>query len=109
MSLRKGTRFRKWIPCVSIVLIYLVTEGTCYLGLLLLQKRFRVSYRPNVSVLSENQKISLRKFLKARRGEVVGQDPVLGWVFTSESNSAGMRDDREYKRVSPPGMIRISA
>jgi hypothetical protein len=109
MSFRKDTRFRRWIPYVFILLIYLVTEGTCYLGLLLLRKKFHVSYGPNMSVLSENQRASLKKFLKAKKGEFVGQDPILGWVFISESNSAGMRDDREYKRVPPPDIVRTSA
>jgi hypothetical protein len=101
-------RFRKWMPYVFIVLIYLVTEGTCYLGLLLLQKKFHASYRPNMSVLSDNQKAALKKFLKAKKGERATQDPILGWVSISEVNSAGMRDNREYKRVPSPGIIRIS-
>jgi len=109
MSFSKYTGFRKWMPYVFIVVIYLVTEGTCYLGLLVLQKKFHVSYSPNVSVLSENQKAALKKFLETKKGEFVGQDPILGWVPISNSNSAGMRDDREYKRVSAPDIVRISA
>lgn len=30
-------------------------------------------------------------------------------MYVSETNSAGMRDNREYERVPPPGTIRISA
>ena len=109
MSFRTDRRFRRWIPYVFILLIYLVTEGTCYLGLLFLQKTFHASYGPNVSVLSENQKASMKKFLKAKKGARARQDPILGWVSISEVNSAGMRDDREYERVPPPDIIRISA
>ena len=109
MNARTDRRFRRWIPYVFVFLIYLVTEGICYLGLRLLQKTFHVSYDPNVSALSENQKASLRKFLKAKKGERVKQDPILGWVSISGANSAGMRDNREYERVPPPVTIRMSA
>jgi hypothetical protein len=109
MTLRNDTRVRRWMPYMFILLIYLFTEGTCYLGLLLLQKKFHVPYVPNMSVLSENQKASLKRFLKAKKGQRAGQDPILGWVSISETNSAGMRDDREYERVPSPRKIRISA
>lgn len=47
--------------------------------------------------------------MKQKKGERVAQDPVLGWVPVSEANSAGMRDNREYAKLPPPGTLRISA
>lgn len=102
-------RFRKSIRYVFVLLIYFLIEGTCYLSLLLLQKQFGFSYSPNLSELSENQKRSLEKFLKAKKGEEVNQDSLLGWVSFSQANSAGMRDNREYEKVPPPRTIRASA
>lgn len=100
---------RRYIPYISIFLVYLFVEGLCYLGLLLLEKKFNTPYDPNVSVLSEKQRASLEKFLRNRKGEHTAQDAVLGWVPDSDTNSAGMRDDREYERVPPLGVIRIVA
>ena len=109
MTLRTDVRFRRWIPYVSVLIVYLVIEGTCYLSLLLLQKHFRLSYSPNLLELSENQKRSLKEFLNTKKGERTRHDSLLGWVSFSEANSAGMRDDREYEKLPPPSIIRASA
>lgn len=104
-KMRKG-----YIPYISVFLIYLFMEGLCYLGLLLLEKEFNTPYDPNMSVLSEEQRASLEKFLRDWEGEHTKQDALLGWGPNySHANSAGMRDDREYDRVPPPGTIRIAA
>jgi hypothetical protein len=94
---------------VFVLSIYLMTEGLCYLGLIVLDKKFYIPYDPNVSVLSENQKSALKQFLEAKKGERVRQDPILGWISISEINSAGMRDNREYEKTPLPGIVRISA
>jgi hypothetical protein len=105
-----GVKSRRYIPYISIFLIYLFMEGLCYLGLFFLEKKFNTPYDPNVSVLSEEQRTSLEKFLKHRKGEHTAQDAVLGWVTNySHPNTAGMRDDREYKSVPPLGVIWITA
>jgi hypothetical protein len=102
-------RNKNFIPYLSVLLILLLMEGVCYLGLKILNKKFRIRYGPNVEVLSKQQKTLLKKFLAARKGERVKQHPVLGWVSTSQANSAGMRDDREYDKTPSPGVVRIAA
>ena len=87
----------------------LFTEGTCYVGLALLHKTKGLSYNPNVSALTGNQKILLKRFLQTGRGAHVAQDSTLGWIPLAESNSAGMRDDREYEPDPPPHVLRIAA
>jgi len=52
---------------VSVLIIYLVIEGTCYLSLLLLEKHFRLSYSPNLLELSENQKRTRHSAIKSLR------------------------------------------
>jgi hypothetical protein len=106
---RRETRVGRFLPVVSILLIFLIIEGLCALGLLLLHKTMRAKYDPNVSTLSETQKTALRTFLKTGQGQHAHQDPILGWVNISEANTAGMRDDREYEGVPRRGTIRISA
>jgi hypothetical protein len=102
-------RFGRWTFYVFIFLIYLIIEGLCYLSLLLLATKFNTPFDPNPSVLSEQQKTSLKNFLARKQGEQVTHNSALGWVFAREANSAGIRDNREYDRLPPPGIVRISA
>ena len=102
-------RLGKWTPYVFIFLTYLTVEGLCYLSLRLLATKFNISYDPNPSVLSEKQKTALKNFLKLKQGEHVAHDSALGWVLRRGANSAGMRDDREYEKFPPRGIIRIAA
>ena len=97
------------VKFVLILLIYLFIEGFIYLGLLLLQKSYDIHYDPNISVLSDKQRLNLTNFVKRRIGEFTDWDPILGWVNSSKRNSAGMRDNREYARVPSGHTIRISA
>ena len=100
---------RRWIPLIFGLSVYLILESLCYVGLLMLSKTLRVTYDPVVSELSEKQKTSLENYLRRKRGEHVNHDPHLGWINTSEANSAGMRDDREYDVTPSDGVIRIAA
>lgn len=106
---RLSTKPRGRILCLFVLSIYLFTEGICYLSLLVLEKAFNYQYDPIVATLSEKQKDRLKNFLERKKGEHTGQDPVLGWVNVSETNSAGMRDSREYEAIPPRGIIRLSA
>jgi hypothetical protein len=107
---RTTTRYRKSIPVAFIFLIYLTTEGMSYLSLILLEKKWNIRYDPNVATLSEFQRTQLKKFVEAKRGERVVQDPDLGWgISVAAANRAGMRDDREYERFAPPGILRLAA
>ncbi len=102
-------KHRVWLPVLFVLLVYLFAEGSCYLGLLVLDKGFHRAYQPLATSLSENQRRSLQSFLDARGARHVKQDPVLGWTNRSEVNAAGMRDDREYEPFPSPGMLRIAA
>jgi hypothetical protein len=103
-------RFRILVPCVAILLVYLLIEGACEAGLRLLRRTHGLRYDPNISELSTQQKAALGRFLETGgRAQRVRQDPVLGWVEVAEANSAGMRDTREYQRVPAPGVLRIAA
>jgi hypothetical protein len=97
------------MPYLFGVLVLMMIDGVFYVGLRILEKRFNISYEPNLSVLSVEQKAALRKFLNAKTGERVRQHPMLGWGATPRANSAGMRDDREYERTPQPGVVRIAA
>jgi len=100
---------KRWVLLIFVFAIFILIEGLCYLSLFFLDKKYGVQYDPNVSTLSEEQKSHLKKFLNQKKGERTGQDTVLGWINSSEVNSAGMRDNIEYDRVPPAGTIRISA
>ncbi len=91
------------------LLLYVGFEALAFCGVLVLEHHFYSPYAPNISQLSAEQRDSLQRFLAEGRGQHVDQDPVLGWVPRAEANTAGMRDDREYARVPPPGMVRIEA
>ncbi len=97
------------MKCIAGILLYLVVEGLCLLGLLLLDRVFNYPYDPNISALSELQRKSLTQFVKAKRGQHVWQDPILGWLPVVGTNSAGIRDNREPEKVPPEGTIRIAA
>ncbi len=95
-----------------IILTYLFIEGVCYLGLFVGEKWGRspsLRYTPVISALSERQKAGINKFIRNPKGQKFAQDPVLGWIETAESNSAGMRDNLEYQRKAPPHIIRLSS
>jgi hypothetical protein len=96
------------VPYLAVALIYLLIEGICALGLLVLHRQYRAGYRPRMTVLSAKQRTALRTFLDGPRGAGLRQDPALGWVPGSEVNAAGMRDGREYERVPAPGVLRIA-
>lgn len=100
---------KKLIPIIFIVLVYLSVEAISYLSLWYAEERLGVSYQPVLETLSDKQKASLRRFLAPGVGEIIDQDPVLGWEPSRLANSAGMRDDREYETVPSPETIRISA
>src|SRR3989304_10349038 len=100
---------KRWVLLIFVFAIFILIEGLCYLSLFFLDKKYGVQYDPNVSTLSEEQKSHLKKFLNQKKGERTGQDTVLGWINSSQVNSAGMRDNIEYDRVPPAGTIRISA
>jgi hypothetical protein len=89
--------------------LYLVVEAASYLSLVVLEKGFDLPDDPNPTALSSDQKSLLRSFLNLKRGRRVSQDPALGWVPLSETNSAGMRDNLEYDRLPPAGVVRIAA
>jgi len=99
-------RFKKWIPFAAILLVYLLMEGTGFIGLYLLKGRYG-EFQP--VALTDFQRTALKKFIDRGHGELTAQDPELGWVDKSEANSAGMRDSREYEKVPSPGIVRISA
>ena len=93
-----------------VLLIYLFTEGVCYIGLFIgAWARPSLRYSPVVSVLSDRQKTILNKFIRNPRGQKLAQDAELGWVPIAETNSAGMRDDQEYGREALPNIIRLSS
>jgi hypothetical protein len=91
-----------------IVFIYLLIEGTCYFNLWVLRTHFKISYNPNISRLSDEQKARLRNFLQKRRGQYAQQDPVLGWVYYDSTNTSEMRDNLKYEKVPLPGKLRLS-
>ncbi len=97
------------IRWMFILLIYVSLEGLSYLGLRVLETRFNLPYDPRVAALSKEQKEKLTKFLASKKGERNSPDPMVGWVPVAHVNAAGMRDDRDYETVAPPGSIRISA
>jgi hypothetical protein len=94
---------------LAVLLIYGLIEGLCYVGLLLVG--YTTNFRSNIIIsrLSENQKASLRRFIRTEKGRRVPQDPVLGWIETAETNAAGMRDDRMYAPEPPAGKVRLAA
>jgi len=98
-----------WKSLVFIFVIYLFVEGLIYLGLIFIDKSYYITYDPNISSLSEDQKISLRNFINRKKGEHTNNDQVLGWSNFSQANSAVYRDNREYESAPPTGIIRISA
>ena len=79
------------------VLMYLLLEGSIFLGLWMLQSVRGIVYDPVITELSDNQKGNLDRFLRGDSGSNFRQDPVLGWVPLAETNAAGMRDDSEYE------------
>jgi hypothetical protein len=116
-SLASAPRFRKRIVIAAALALYLLIEGLCLTALHLLALR-GIQYDPRPSSLSEKQKDLLALFLSRGRG--MGMDPDLGWtqefiptmesvLRNSETNSAGMRDDREYPPFAPAGVTRIEA
>lgn len=50
----------------------------------------------------------MERFLK-EGARYVNFDAELGWTNSLETNSAGMRDDREYDALPPLGVVRIAA
>lgn len=95
---------------VSVLAMYLFVEGLSALGLLFIAKVRDLRYDPNPSALSPSQKTHLTNFLKRAKGEGSDMDGALGWVMSGpEINSAGMRDNREYETMPPPGRVRVSA
>ena len=91
-----------------LLVIYLVLEGLCLGCLWLLARTRNIRYDPRPTVLSADQKSILTEFLKRLSPTAI--DATLGWVNPpSHTNSAGIRDDREYATMPPPGTIRISA
>ena len=102
-------KLKRWVPLIFLVLLYLLFEGLSYVGLRVAEKNFYLFYDPVIETLSDMQKKRLRSFTESGKGQNVGQHPVLGWVSTKETNSSGMRDNREYRRIPPQGIVRISA
>lgn len=99
---------RRWIIFVAIMSIYLMIEGMCFFGLALIKKKSGTQYDPIPSELSIKQRQSIQDLLRRKVGKNMALDPDLGWVPVSEANSAGMRDDREYKRVPAASTTRIA-
>ena len=89
--------------------LYLMFEGMSYLSLWYVEERYNFSYAPIMESLSEQQNAALKQFVNRDKSEPTEQDPILGWVARRETNTAGMRDDREYEKVPPPDTLRISA
>lgn len=89
--------------------LYLMFEGMSYLSLWYVEERYNFSYAPIMEPLSEQQNAALKQFVNRDKSEPTEQDPILGWVARRETNTAGMRDDREYEKVPPPDTLRISA
>ena len=92
-----------------LFLLYFFIEGLCLISLWLLKHKFHISYNPILQTLTESQETSIRKFLEAKTGQHYSQNSVLGWVHFEESNSAGMRDRREYHTSPKKNSIRMSA
>ena len=81
--------------------LYLMFEGMSYLSLWYVEERYNFSYAPIIEPLSEQQNAALKQFVNRDKSEPTDQDPILGWVARRETNTAGMRDDREYEKVPP--------
>jgi hypothetical protein len=98
---------RRWF---AVLLVNgLLLEAFAFAGLKLLERLRGIRYDPNPTALTAGQKTRLTAFVRQGQGVAMSQDPELGWVPYRESNSAGMRDDREYTKQPPPGALRIAA
>ena len=98
------------VACV----VYLIVEGLCYLGLIVLHAK-GVEYYPLPSVLSQEQKHVLKTRLEDSH-PLSGHNPVLGWspkpLKRTEDvriNSQGIRSDHDYSQDPPPHLLRVSA
>jgi hypothetical protein len=97
---------------ISLLVLYLWVELLCYVGLQTLGKIGHIHYDPNPTALPAGLADRLAGYLNRLQkapDPFTTLDPDLGWVLGhSESNSAGMRDNREYATSPAPGAVRIS-
>jgi hypothetical protein len=98
---------RRW--ALVVLANWLLLEAGSFAGLWYLARFRNIHYDPNPVALTEQQRTNLTAFVRSGHGARTAQDPQLGWVPSRETNSAGMRDDREYTLLPPPGVVRIAA
>lgn len=109
---RRVSPSRRWVPVVFVVASWLAVESVSFVGLFAMRRLARIEYAPTATTLAPEARENLDVFLARGTGAAMDMDPDLGWVptrGTSEINSAGMRDDREYAPTAPPGVLRIAA
>jgi hypothetical protein len=93
-------------------------ELVCWGGLLALRRLKGIEYTPLlVHELDADQRNILEGFLRSPVKSYLMFSPSLGWTVrpggvgrhgTYRANAAGVRGDRDYARVPPPGAMRIA-
>ena len=101
-----------WI--VVTLLLYGFLEFFSFGSLVFLRRERQLEYMPVDRVSREHQHI-IRNFL-SQKTQYISFHPVLGWSTqkngTSElyqTNSSGIRSDREYSPAQAPGVLRLSS
>lgn len=94
-------------------------ELVCWGGLLALRQLKGIEYTPLwVHELDPAQRNILEGYLRSPGKSYLMYSPSLGWTVrpggvgrhgTYRANAAGVRGDRDYARVPPPGTVRIAA
>ena len=94
--------------CLLALSLYVLLEGFSFAAAWMLDYTIGYRFSPNPSVLSADQRALVARVVQTG-GFRTKLDAELGWVPLKETNSAGMRDDREYQFAPPNGVLRISA
>lgn len=100
---------------IYLILLIVGLELASYITLIYLNGTRDISYQPiRKNTISSEQKSIIRKILDGKKLYTT-YDPILGWTHMpfgsdqlSQSNSFGIRSNREYDFNPPEGKMRIS-
>jgi hypothetical protein len=114
-TLRVSYRKRLAFSLILLALLWGAVELVCWGGLVALRRLKGIEYMPAVvHNLSPRHRAILSAFLTQPGGYMMFS-PFLGWTVRPgargkhgayRANSEGLRSDREYANVAPPGVVR---
>jgi hypothetical protein len=108
----------RWLVAAAYVLyLWVLVELGSWAGLVALSRLKGVEYVPRQrSTLITKHQLGIEGHLAGRRDSYMVTDPELGWTVGKKrskrgyrTNSSGIRADREYAPVPPPGVLRVAA